>query len=82
MSDLVRMMSAYELYAAIVCIDQRGQKVSERIHNIRQLVRQSIPPYTRDRSYGPEIELLIELFETPDFKKKIIDVETPGEFTV
>ena len=82
MSDLVRMMSAYELYAALVCIDQRGQKVSERIHNIRQLVRQSIPPYTRDRSYGPEIELLIELFETPDFKNKIIDVETPGEFTV
>lgn len=62
-----RIVAVYELYTALVAIDQRGQKPGDRIEAVRDFVRMRIPAYEADRPYGPEIECLATLVEAEDF---------------
>lgn len=60
---LNRRILSYELYAALVAIDERQEESdSERpsiaVAELRTRVRQQVPAYEGDRSYGPEIERL------------------------
>lgn len=64
---ITRLVAVYELYAALVAIDQRGQKPGDRIESVRGYVRKRIPPYEVDRPYGPEIECLATMVEEEDF---------------
>ena len=52
---------AYELYAALVAIDQRGDGTGAGVAAVMSAVRATIPPYAGDRIYGPEIDALSEL---------------------
>jgi histidine ammonia-lyase len=52
---------AYELYAALVAIDCRGETPGAGVAATLKVVRQTIPPYAGDRIYGPEIEILAAL---------------------
>jgi histidine ammonia-lyase len=64
---ITRLVVVYELYTALVAIDQRGQKPGDWIESVRDLVRIRIPPYEGDRPYGSEIECLTTLVEAEDF---------------
>jgi histidine ammonia-lyase len=61
-----RRILSYELYAALVAIDARGEaaeaeRPSIAVANLRSRIRAQIPAYDGDRSYGPEIERLMAL---------------------
>ena len=64
---ITRLVTVYELYAALVAIDQRGQKPGHRIETVSERVRSEIPPYEGDRPLGPEIECLATIVEADDF---------------
>ncbi|MFQ5783264.1 MAG: aromatic amino acid lyase [Alphaproteobacteria bacterium] len=63
MAAIVRLMGAYELYAAMVALDQRGERAGAGVEALRALVREVVPPYEADRSYGPEVEQLDDLLQ-------------------
>lgn len=67
MADMTAAIAAYELYAALVAIDQRGARPGAGVAAIHALVRARIPPFTADRNYGPEIETLRDLMATDAF---------------
>lgn len=56
-----RRILAYELYAALVAVDAREAQPSFAIGELLTRVRNVIPPYDGDRSYGPEVERLLAL---------------------
>jgi len=60
---LTRLVAAHELYAALVAIDQRGEKPGRGIAAVQATVRRKIPAYEGDRPYGPELESLAHLVE-------------------
>jgi histidine ammonia-lyase len=64
---ITRIVAVYELYTALVAIDQRAQKPGNRIEAVHDFVRMRIPSYEADRPYGPEIECLATLVEAEDF---------------
>ena len=64
---ITRLVAVYELYTALVAIDQRGQKPGDRIETARVFVRTQIPAFAGDRPIGPEIECLASLVEAEDF---------------
>jgi hypothetical protein len=53
--------SGYEIYAALVAVDQRGDKPGRGVAVLRAAVRLEIPAYAGDRPYGPEIDQLVAL---------------------
>jgi histidine ammonia-lyase len=55
---LTRLVSVYELYAALAAIDQRGEKPGTAITALLRQVRMLLPAYDGDRPYGAEIERL------------------------
>ncbi|WP_247894109.1 aromatic amino acid lyase [Azospirillum oleiclasticum] len=57
---LVRIILVHEAYAAAVALDQRAQAPGEGVDACRAAVRAVVPPYEGDRSYGPEIEALLD----------------------
>jgi len=67
MAEIARMIAAYELYAALVAIDQRGERPGADVATLRALVRARVAPYAGDRAYGPEIEIVAALFDDPAF---------------
>lgn len=64
---ITRIVAVYELYAALVAIDQRAQKPGDRIATVRDFVRERIPPFEIDRPCGPELDCLIALVEAEEF---------------
>jgi histidine ammonia-lyase len=58
---LNRRILGYELYAALVAVDARAARPSLAVADLRDRVRNIIPAYEGDRSYGPEIERLLAL---------------------
>ncbi|MFQ5957832.1 MAG: aromatic amino acid lyase [Alphaproteobacteria bacterium] len=67
MADIVRLIGAYELYATAVALDQRGERAGKSVEAMRALVREVVPPYDADRSYGPEVEALDALLQDARF---------------
>ena len=55
---LTRRVAVHELYVALVAIDQRGETPSKTIADLHARVREIVPAYAGDRSYGPDIEAL------------------------
>jgi histidine ammonia-lyase len=60
---LNRRILTYELYTALVAVDERqeadeAEKPSIAVAALRSRIRQQIPSYAGDRSYGPDIERL------------------------
>lgn len=61
---IVGRVAVHELYTALAAIDQRGEEPGTGIAAVRDRVRQDIPAYAGDRSYGPDLEHLIALVES------------------
>ncbi|MFD2263885.1 aromatic amino acid lyase [Lacibacterium aquatile] len=57
---LTDRLLACELYTALAAIDQRGETPGAQVEALRAEVRKFIPAYAGDRSYGTEIEALME----------------------
>lgn len=57
---LVRTILVHEAYTAAAALDQRGQAAGAGVEACRKAVRAVVPPYEGDRSYGPEIEALLD----------------------
>lgn len=62
-----RLVFVYELYAALVAIDQRGKAPGGPVRAVRDIVRAQIPAYEGDRPYGPELERLAAMVEAEGF---------------
>ena len=60
---LTRLATIYELYAALVAIDERGAKPGKGVAAILARVREEIPAYGGDRPYGADIERLAALID-------------------
>jgi histidine ammonia-lyase len=60
---LTRLAATYELYAALVAIDERGKEPGKEVAEVLARVRTEIPAYHADRPYGPDIERLAVLIE-------------------
>ena len=67
MQELVRALLAYELRAALAALDLRAQRPGDDIAAVRRYFAESIPPLTRDRSPGPEVETLLAHFDRDEF---------------
>lgn len=68
MADLVTAMLAYELLAGLVALDQRPFRPGEGVQALHTYIRHTLPPFEQDRSPGPDVEQLLQLFETAEFK--------------
>ena len=64
MCELAVGVLAYELLAALVALDARGEKAGDGVESVRKVVRAHVPPLTRDRSPGPDVETIIGLIDT------------------
>jgi histidine ammonia-lyase len=67
MADLVTAMLAYELLAGLAAIDQRGERPGDGVSMVRTHFRQIITPLERDRPPGPDVERLLQAFDTSAF---------------
>jgi histidine ammonia-lyase len=61
---LARRLLACELYVAAVALDARGERAGSEVEQLKALVRSVIPPYQGDRSYGIELEALLQVLES------------------
>lgn len=61
---IARLVAAYELYTALVAIDERRETPGNGIATILERVRRVIPAYGGDRPYGVEIERLAALVDS------------------
>ncbi len=64
MIDLVEMLLAYELLGGLTAISQRGVQVGAGVQRIVDHFATLIPPLDRDRSPGPDVELILEEIRT------------------
>jgi histidine ammonia-lyase len=71
MERLTKAVLAYELLAGTTALDQRKQMPGETVRAVYNAVRQSVPPYDRDRSPGPDVETLLNMVDTPQFRSII-----------
>jgi histidine ammonia-lyase len=67
MADLVTAMLAYELLAGLAAIDQRGERPGDGVSMVRTYFRRIITPLERDRPPGPDVERLLQAFDTAAF---------------
>jgi histidine ammonia-lyase len=78
MVELVTAVLAYELLAGLVALDQRSGRPGDGVRRLHAYLRQTIPPMTRDRPPGPDVEQLLTILESPGFLYFIDSLESPG----
>lgn len=59
MIDLTEMLLAYELLGGLTAIAQRGATVGAGVQRVVNHFAKLIPPLDRDRSPGPDVELIL-----------------------
>lgn len=73
MAELTKMILAYELLGGLTAVALRTQKVGEQpgdgVAVICAFFHNKIAPLTQDRSPGPDVEQILQAFETDEFKK-------------
>ena len=60
MVDLVEMILAYELMGGLTALNLRPQKAGDGVEAIRAQFKDLIEPLARDRSPGPDVEIILE----------------------
>jgi histidine ammonia-lyase len=68
MADLCNMMLAYELLAGLTALHLRGQRPGRGVAAIQAYFQPLIAPFARDRSPGPEVELILQHFAKADLR--------------
>jgi histidine ammonia-lyase len=71
MAKLVEMIFAYELLGGLTALDQRGEKAGDGVVQVQDYFKNIIAPLHRDRSPGPDVEAILETFQTDSFRKLI-----------
>jgi histidine ammonia-lyase len=61
---LASVLLAHELFVATAAIDERGEPVGDDVAALHRRVRAHVAPYTGDRPYGPDLQILIALLAT------------------
>ncbi len=61
--SLLSIILAHEAYVAAVAIDQRGEVPGDGVAAFHSRLRTRIPPYSGDRPYGTDLDLLIEIID-------------------
>lgn len=59
MAELTLAIYAYELLGALEALRHRGQTAGDKIEQIRRFFAKIVPPFTRDRSVGVEVEKIV-----------------------
>lgn len=67
MADLVRVMLAYELLAALTALRQREQRPGDGVVAVLDYFAPVIAPLQRDRSPSTDVEAILEHFAHPEF---------------
>lgn len=73
MIDLVDAILAYELLAGLVATEQRNQRCGQSIELVREFFSEIIHPLKQDRSPGPDVEIILQQFETTEFQQLFRD---------
>jgi len=61
MCELLNALLAYELHAALVALDLRGENAGHGVERLRRVVREHVPALERDRPPGPDVEVILDL---------------------
>jgi len=67
MAQLTRIMLAYELLAGLCALRLRAQQPGDGVAAVRDYFEPMIKPLVRDRSPGPDVEILLEHFSSEAF---------------
>ncbi len=68
MIRLTEMILAYELLGALTALNQRGVKAGKQTEVIRRYFADRVAPLERDRSPGPDVEVILQSFREPEFQ--------------
>ena len=60
MADLVEMLLAYEMLGGCIALQQNNTTAGTQLTHFITMCTKDIKPYTKDRSPGPDVELLLE----------------------
>ena len=75
MMGLVKAMFAYELFTGLTAVAQRGETPGKGVGVIRDYVAEIIAPFAQDRSIGPDIEVILHMFEQTEFHKLLSEID-------
>jgi len=75
MAELVKIILAYECLGGLTALNQRADKPGDGVAAIQDYFRPHIAPLLRDRALGPDVEQILSLFETADFKNRLFRVQ-------
>ena len=67
MVELTKMILSYELLGGLTALRHRPQTAGDGVTPIHAFFAEHIPPLLRDRSPGPDVELILKLIDTPQF---------------
>lgn len=66
MAELIKMILAYELLGGLTALGQRhelnGQRPGDGVRTVQNYFQAEIAPLTQDRSPGPDVERILQLF--------------------
>ncbi|MEM7112890.1 MAG: aromatic amino acid ammonia-lyase [Chloroflexota bacterium] len=69
MVSLTKMILAYELLAGLTALNLRTGKAGDGVTAVLNHFIPLIKPLHRDRSPGPDVELILTVFDTPHFQQ-------------
>ena len=67
MAQLCRGILAYELLAALSALRYRRQRPGDGVAAVMAYFDDLLAPLDRDRSPGPDVEMLLDHFDKPGF---------------
>ena len=75
MADLLQSMLAYELLAGITALRMRDQSAGAGVKKLVGSFASIVPPSTRDRSPGPDVEAILEHFASEEFNQLVTSLK-------
>ena len=67
MVELTKMLLAYELLGALVALNLRTERAGEGVVAIQEFFADKIAPLKRDRSPGPDVEVILGWLDSAEF---------------
>ncbi|MEM7342767.1 MAG: aromatic amino acid lyase [Chloroflexota bacterium] len=71
MVDLAKKILAYECLGGLTALTLRGEQPGEGVTHLQAHFSTKIMPLTKDRSPGPDVETILQIFETDEFESVV-----------
>ena len=74
MVSLTKMILAYELLGGLTALNLRKEEAGEGVTAVCNHFAPYIQPLHRDRPPGPDVEVILEVLKTADFKTLVAEL--------